>query len=97
MPGKLRNANLQAVSNRKAHVKRTTWITLVVLAGVACSGQRANSNAARGQDTLTERQRDSVLARSRIPGASGVGKAMRVADSTSARVRASDSVRDSEP
>jgi len=78
-------------------VKRTTWITLLVLAGAACGGQKAKMGAAGGTDTLTERQRDSVLARSRIPGASGVGKAMRVADSTSARVRASDSVRDSDP
>ncbi len=73
------------------------WLMLGVLACAACGGQTAKSSAARGQDTLTERQRDSVLAKSRIPGASGVGKAMRVADSTSARVRASDSVRDSEP
>ncbi len=73
------------------------WLTLGVVACAACGGQTAKSNAAGGQDTLTERQRDSVLAKSRIPGASGVGKAMRVADSTSARVRASDSVRDSEP
>jgi hypothetical protein len=72
-------------------------MTLVVLAGAACGGPKAKSSAAGGRDTLTERQRDSVLARSRIPGASGVGKAIRVADSTSARVRASDSVRDSEP
>jgi len=64
-----------------------------VLACAACGGRTAKSNAAGGQDTLTERQRDSVLAKSRIPGASGVGRA----DSTSARVRASDSVRDSEP
>jgi len=72
-------------------------MTLVVLGSAACGGPKAKSSAAGGRDTLTERQRDSVLARSRIPGASGVGKAMRVADSTSARVRASDSVRDSEP
>jgi len=68
-----------------------------VLACGACGGRTAKSNAAGGQDTLTERQRDSVLAKSRIPGASGVGRAMSAADSTSARVRASDSVRDSEP
>jgi len=68
-----------------------------VLACAACGGRTAKSNAAGGQDTLTERQRDSVLAKSRIPGASGVGRALSAADSTSARVRASDSVRDSEP
>ena len=78
-------------------MRHVTWLTLGVLAAAACGGQTGKSSAAGGQDTLTERQRDSVLAKSRIPGASGVGRAMSAADSTSARVRASDSVRDSEP
>jgi hypothetical protein len=43
-------------------------------------------------DTLTERQRDSMLAGSRIPGARGVGTAHNVADSASARVQAADTV-----
>jgi len=66
----------------------------VVAIGVllaACGGQTGKSGAAAA-DSLTERQRDSMLAKSRIPGASGVGKAMRVADSTSAGIRAADSV-----
>ena len=61
---------------------------LVLLA--ACG--RSGSGGAAARDTLTERQRDSILAKSQIPGASGVGSAMRAADSTSARVRATDSV-----
>ena len=73
-----------------------TWMMLSALACAACGGQSGKSSAGGG-DTLTERQRDSVLAKSRIPGASGVGRAMSAADSTSARARASDSVRDSEP
>ncbi len=64
-------------------------IALALLA--ACSGGKSAKPAAAG-DSLTERQRDSILARSRIPGASGVGSAMRAADSTSARIRATDSV-----
>ncbi|HEX9705782.1 MAG TPA: hypothetical protein VGA20_11090 [Gemmatimonadales bacterium] len=62
----------------------------VVLLAAACGG--GDSDQARDRDTLTQRQRDSILAQSKIPGASGVGKAMRVADSVSARVRATDSV-----
>jgi hypothetical protein len=59
----------------------------------SCGGaDDADRPAARGSDTLTQRQRDSILAGSRIPGASGVGKAMRVADSTSARAQAADTV-----
>ena len=55
----------------------------------ACGG---GADRTGGRDTLTQRQRDSILAQSRIPGASGVGKAMRVADSTSARVQAADTI-----
>jgi hypothetical protein len=63
---------------------------LVVLAACGSGGQ---SNAKRvNRDTLTERQQDSILAKSSIPGASAVGKAMTAADSTSARARASDTV-----
>jgi hypothetical protein len=68
---------------------RSLTIALVFLA--ACSGGKSAKSAAEG-DSLTERQRDSILAQSRIPGASGVGKAMRAADSTNARIRATDSV-----
>ncbi len=68
---------------------RSLMIVLVLLAACA-DGKSAKSAADR--DSLTERQRDSILAKSRIPGASGVGSAMRAADSTSARIRATDSV-----
>ncbi len=57
----------------------------------ACGKSGANDAARR--DTLTERQHDSILARSQIPGAKAVGRAMTAADSMSARVRASDTVR----
>ena len=68
---------------------RSLSVVLALLA--ACSGGKSAKPAAAG-DSLTERQRDSILARSRIPGASGVGSAMRAADSASARIRATDSV-----
>jgi hypothetical protein len=55
----------------------------------ACGGGQPRHSAS---DTLTERQRDSILAGSSIPGARGVGAALRAADTTSARVRAADSV-----
>ncbi len=63
---------------------------LVILLLTACSGGKPAKSAAG--DTLTERQRDSILAQSKIPGATGVGRAMKAADSTSARIRATDSV-----
>lgn len=67
------------------------WIAaLIPVLLAACGGGHSGASAAR--DTLTERQRDSILAQSRIPGAAGVGRAMKAADSTSARIRATDSV-----
>ena len=69
----------------------TRMLAVVMMLAAACSG-KAGSGRANARDTLTERQRDSILARSRIPGASGVGAALRAADSTNARVRAADSV-----
>ncbi|HXQ29176.1 MAG TPA: hypothetical protein VN848_07900 [Gemmatimonadales bacterium] len=65
---------------------RRLWIVTFVAASLGCSS--GSSDSAR--PTLTERQQDSILARSSIPGASAVGKAMRVADSTSAGIRRAD-------
>lgn len=50
-----------------------------------------DQNAVQG-DTLTERQRDSILAGSSIPGARGVGTAHNVADSASARAAIADTI-----
>ncbi len=50
------------------------------------SGQTVN------RDTLTQRQKDSILANSKIPGARGVGSAMRASDSIGARVQRADSL-----
>lgn len=58
-----------------------------VLLAAACGGG-SNAGATPPRDTLTQRQRDSALARSSIPGHSAVGAALRAADTTSARVRA---------
>ncbi|HYT05397.1 MAG TPA: hypothetical protein VEM13_11020 [Gemmatimonadales bacterium] len=71
---------------------RAITAALLVLALACGRGGKSEKSSAAAGDTLTERQRDSILAKSRIPGASGVGRAMRAADSTSARVRAADSV-----
>jgi len=88
----LRGAKLHAVPERKATVKRYLLLGLLLVPAIGCGGGQTRTSGAAGGDTLSERQRDSMLAKSRIPGASGVGKAMRVADSTSAGIRATDSV-----
>jgi hypothetical protein len=66
-------------------------VTLVALGALACSGG-GSSQQTVNRDTLSQRQKDSILAQSKIPGASGVGRAMTAADSTSARVHATDTV-----
>ena len=63
---------------------------LLTLAATACGGSQ--SKTAESPDTLTRRQRDSIIANSRIPGAKGVGAAMRAADATSRGINAADSV-----
>ena len=70
---------------------RARMLAIVLAFCAACSGGKSAKSAAPA-DSLTERQRDSILAQSRIPGTKAVGSAMRAADSTSARVRATDSV-----
>lgn len=72
-------------------MRRITLTGLLVLFA-ACGGDDRAPAQTVNRDTLTQRQKDSILAQSRIPGASGVGKAMRVADSTSARAQAADTI-----
>ena len=55
---------------------------------IACASDETGANR---RDTMTQRQRDSVLAKSGIPGAKGVGKAMNAADSAKARQSQLDS------
>ena len=68
-------------------MKRLIAIALIV---VGCS---SDETAMNDRDTMTQRQRDSVLAQSSIPGAGGVGKALSAADSLRARNARLDSVR----
>ena len=78
-------------------IERWKWNILpllVTLALAGCGGKSKASSAgnAGSADTVTERQQDSVLSTSTIPGARGVGAAMRAADATSGGIRAADSV-----
>ena len=71
------------------------WQVLpLVLALMLAACKERGSNSAGGSTTEepTQRQRDSILAQSSIPGARGVGSAMRAADATSAGIRAADTV-----
>jgi hypothetical protein len=65
-------------------------ILLAVTLGfmVACGSGQSNQAA----DSLSQREKDSILANSKIPGARAVGSAMRAADSTNAKVLRVDTV-----
>lgn len=64
-------------------------LLLIVIAVEGC-----NRDDARGEppNTLTQRQRDSAIGASRIPGASGITRAMGAADSIAARNARLDSL-----
>lgn len=57
----------------------------------ACSSGAGDTQANR-RDTMTQRQKDSVLGQSGLPGAQGVTKAQRAADSARARQARIDSI-----
>ena len=62
-------------------------VALLIIA--ACSN--TPQQAANDRDTMTRRQKDSVLAQSGLPGAAGVGMALKTADSLKAKQAALDS------
>ena len=75
-------------------ISRATWpmLPLLLTLALGCGASQSKSSSAGSSDTLTEFQRDSILAQSRIPGARGVSAAMRAADATSRGIRSADSV-----
>jgi hypothetical protein len=64
---------------------------LLCLLFVAC-GKAQTAGRAAG-DTLTRRQRDSVLGASRLPGARGIRGALQAQDSAAAQNARADSIR----
>ncbi|HEY7194731.1 MAG TPA: hypothetical protein VH439_13410 [Gemmatimonadales bacterium] len=70
-------------------MKTILW-AVPICALLACGGSKSGQTVDR--DTLTERQKDSILANSKIPNARAVGRAMKAADSTSAGILRADSV-----
>jgi hypothetical protein len=64
------------------------FAVVLVFAGAGCGTQPETQPQA-----LTRRQKDSVIARSSLPGAKAVGKGLEVLSTTEARAAAMDSIR----
>ena len=66
---------------------RMALVSILTLAA-GCASETAGNR----RDTMTQRQKDSVLAQSGLPGARGVGMAQAQADSAKARQARLDSI-----
>ncbi len=60
---------------------RAVTAIAVLMAVLSCGERQAGTD----RDSLTQRQRDSVIGASRLPGAQGVRGALKVSDSAAAR------------
>ena len=65
---------------------RLPWLSLLLLPALACS------SGAKTSTGRTERETDSVIGQSKLPGATGVKSAMDAQDSARARAAEVDSV-----
>ena len=66
-------------------------ICVAFASAVLLSSCASSDDGGNRRDTMTQRQKDSVLGQSGLPGAQGVTKALRAADSMKARQARADS------
>lgn len=66
---------------------------VVSVALSACSSGGKSTAAASDTTRLTQRQKDSVIGASKLPGAQGIQKAQRAQDSAAAQAARLDSIR----
>lgn len=72
-------------------MKRAAIVAAAVLGVWACGSSAGDAQSAA--DTLTRRQKDSLIATMPVPGAGAVGRALDAADRAAARTEAHDTVR----
>ena len=70
-----------------------TALGMAAMALTACSSGGKSTAAASDTTKLTQRQKDSVIGASKIPGAQGIQKAQRAQDSAAAQAARLDSIR----
>jgi hypothetical protein len=72
--------------------KRSLVFVLPLVAALfACSGSESRAAAEKRRAEMSQRERDSILAQSGLPGAKGVGRALQASDSARARQAQIDS------
>ncbi|MEE2898619.1 MAG: hypothetical protein VX815_09150 [Gemmatimonadota bacterium] len=72
-------------------MKRLTIVIIALFAGAACGGGSGDTQVAA--DTLTQAQRDSIIAELPIPGGAGLGAARRAVEQANARTERHDTMR----
>ena len=76
----------------KPAVKPARWVLVATIAAAAAACSGGDGGQGDGRDTLTQRQRDSLVGELPIPGAKGVHRALDAADSARARQRMLDTI-----
>jgi len=73
-------------------MKKLLVVAVAVLGLGACGNQQSDSDAVAATDTLTRRQKDSIISEIPLPGASGIRDAQRAVDLANARVQQHDTI-----
>lgn len=68
-------------------------VVLAAVLGIWACGRTAQKADAPAADTLTRRQKDSIVSTLPIPGASKIGDAQKAVDKANARVQQFDTMR----
>ena len=71
---------------------KRAMIVIAAMVGVGACGS-GTGDARTAADTLTRRQKDSLISTMPIPGAGAVGRALESSDRANARTEAHDTVR----
>jgi hypothetical protein len=74
-----------------SRLRGAVLVGILFLGCATCTGGGGGEDQA-AQDTLTQRQKDSILSTLPVPGAGAVGKALDAADAARARAEAHDTI-----
>lgn len=75
-------------------VRKSLTLTILIVMAAACGGEEARTSDRPeiDRDTLTQRQKDSIVAEMPLPGSGVVGRALDAQDAANARADLHDSL-----